>query len=463
MLSDFVDDRNDSYVERRNAYNSYSSMKQDRDDGDRQGYPQGRGRRGRGRGYGRGENRQYINSQEFQDRKRYADSTDFNKGFRGNEREGGDFRRDNDRGNYRQDFNNSRRGFSDNRHQYSQQRSYEDEGYNNDRPQYSKQRSYDDDSYSQGRRGNDYDRQVNNEGRRNFENDRQGFGDGRRGNRQGYNDGRRSYDNERPRFDEGRRSYDNDRQGYNEGRRSYENERPRFDEGRRSYERDPEPRRRNNDNYSRDDRQDYADTSYRGGRGRSQGRGFPRGQGRGGRGRGDLGRSREDIGRPERNVPPRMQRLKNPDLVQNVAPETEYVDNSSVVIESQPFPPPPSVNERKPAPVADVVNQEDLNIVVQNQGERKSYSKDRRAKFTGKTRVQDHPSNAIEHDRKKVEVQTEGFQVPVQGVKEQRTIEGRAKGAYYCGWNYFCGYQFSWIERKRHMMGSKFVAIVFSS
>ena len=33
----------------------------------------------------------------------------------------------------------------------------------------------------------------------------------------------------------------------------------------------------------------------------------------------------------------------------------------------------------------------------------------------------------------------------------------------YCGWLYFCGYQFSWIKQKvTHSWGSKLVALVFS-
>ncbi|KAK3083316.1 hypothetical protein FSP39_019284 [Pinctada imbricata] len=451
-LSDFVEDRTARYVEEQNAYNSYSGMKErnyhDSEDGD---YGNIRGRRGGGR-RGRGGRGRYNNSQEFQDRREYVNNQNRefyrkdDQGYRGSaereferkdnrrfqDQDAGDFR--NNRKNFEsqnsrndsEKFRNDRRGFQDNRPSRQGQnyeRDHDSQQYSENRPQYNERnRTQFNDGFQNDRRdGNNYEENSSryNQNRRGGFNNRDGQG------RQNYNRDRQQFNDSRPQYnDRDRMQYNDPRPQFNEGRRSYENDRRRIDEGRRSYEREFESTRyRNEDNRDQRNR-DFTEERASRGRGGfgSEERGGFRGRGRGGR---DRGRDRNDRGkrREERNYPPRLQRAKQ---FNNQNAEYSEDWNEEATVDSMtsenrpPFPLPPSVEEKKVAPVAEIVKQEDLNIVVQNQGERKSYSKDRRARYVGKTRVQDRPSNVEEYELAKMAEKDVEMQ---DSVETQKNVE----------------------------------------
>lgn len=112
--------------------------------------------------------------------------------------------------------------------------------------------------------------------------------------------------------------------------------------------------------------------------GRPYNEGYRRGRGsRGGRGNRRASNRKPE---PERNFPPRFQRMKQNmaagDTDQQGGGEEGYASPPVSPAEAkQGFPPPPAVKESQPqaAPVAE-------SVIVQNVGEKKSYSKDRRVK-----------------------------------------------------------------------------------
>ncbi|XP_052079572.1 protein CASC3-like [Mytilus californianus] len=236
--------------------------------------------------------------------------------------------------------------------------------------------------------------------------------------RESYQDSNRGYD--RP----PRREYDN--RGYDRPpRREYDNRGQRYD---------------NRDN--RDYRSDRGNYEYQRG-GRYNGRGYrndpprreftySRGQ-RGGRSRPDRGRGvapRRNF-EQERKIPPRFLKKKEQRLqqqLQNNYNTGEYIDHEQnyyndnvvegyqlvegdiegqhVVIQTETYTPAGGQEDVQQQPQEEKAEEKNENVIVQSStSERKSYSKDRRARTVGKTRVQDSALNAVQEGMVNLQLQ----------------------------------------------------------
>lgn len=190
--------------------------------------------------------------------------------------------------------------------------------------------------------------------------------------------------------------------------------------------------RKNNYNNvkSRGDRDRF--TRYRGGDSNRRGRG----------GRGSDNRRRNnysdgnDSGRGPRKFPPRFQRQQSPKQFNNYNNDGyEYdtqgnipnVSSSEQTVDHQNLPAPDSFNLKQDefptfSPSGDRnvdnnddINKENVNIVIQSSGDRKSYSKERKSKLTGRTRVQDFVANAVEQGISNLRLEDSGEQGDRQG------------------------------------------------
>lgn len=250
-----------------------------------------------------------------------------------------------------------------------------------------------------------------------------------------------------PRYQQQQQSYRHDRDDndyypprYNSQRdQGYDNDRS----SRYSSQSDFVERKNNYNNAkSRGDRDRF--TRYRGGDSNRRGRG----------GRGSDNRRRNnysdgnDSGRGPRKFPPRFQRQQSPKQFNNYNNDGyEYdthgnipnMSSSEQTVDHQNLPAPDSFNLKQDefptfSPSGDRnvdnnddINKENVNIVIQSSGDRKSYSKERKSKLTGRTRVQDFVANAVEQGISNLRLEDSGEQGDRQG--EFTFIETRLRMA----------------------------------
>ncbi|CAC5384039.1 CASC3 [Mytilus coruscus] len=262
--------------------------------------------------------------------------------------------------------------------------------------------------------------------------------------KESYQDSNRGYD--RP----PRRDYDN--RGYDRPpRREYDNRGQRYDDNR-DYRGD-----RGNYEYQRGGR--YNGRGYRNDPPRREFT-YSRGQ-RGGRSRPDRGRGiapRRNF-EQERKIPPRFLKKKEQRLqqqLQNNYNTGEYVDHEQmqnyyndnvvegyqlvegdiegqhVVIQTETYTP-AGGQEDVQQPQEEKAEEKNENVIVQSStSERKSYSKDRRARTVGKTRVQDSALNAVQEGMVNLQLQdsqksSKAGEVQDRGEqKSKRSSQGQA-------------------------------------